>query len=97
MFGQDYDLKLINFKNEVDKIGCSGYTYKLDFTKSSVFKGLESINKEGTKVFIDPKATIFLLGSVMDCRKDNLSSRFVFHNPNEKLLAAAANYLVYRN
>ena len=38
----------------------------------------------GAKVLIDPKATMFLLGSVMDYRKDNLSSRFVFENPNEK-------------
>ena len=36
------------------------------------------------KVFIDPKATMFLLGSEMDYSTDKLSSRFVFNNPNEK-------------
>ena len=36
------------------------------------------------KIFIDPKATMFLLGSTMDYRTDKLSSRFVFDNPNEK-------------
>ena len=30
------------------------------------------------------KATMFLLGSIMDYREDKLSSRFVFDNPNEK-------------
>ena len=68
----------------VDNTGCSGYSYKLDFAKSSDFKNFEIVDKDGAKVLIDPKATMFLLGSVMDYRKDKLSSRFVFENPNEK-------------
>ena len=68
----------------VDKSGCSGYSYKLDFGKSSDFKNFEIIDQDGAKVLIDPKATMFLLGSVMDYRADKLSSRFVFDNPNEK-------------
>ena len=38
----------------------------------------------GAKILIDPKATMFLLGSVMDYKQDKLASRFVFDNPNEK-------------
>ena len=68
----------------VDKSGCSGYAYKLDFGKSSEFKNFEIIVQDGAKVLIDPKATMFLLGSVMDYREDKLASRFVFDNPNEK-------------
>ena len=68
----------------VDKSGCSGYSYKLDFGNSSDLNNYESIIKDGIKILIDPKATMFLLGSVMDYRTDKLSSRFVFDNPNEK-------------
>ena len=68
----------------VDKSGCSGYSYKLDFANSADFKNFEVITQEGAKVLIDPKATMFLLGSTMDYRADKLSSRFVFDNPNEK-------------
>ena len=68
----------------VDKSGCSGYSYKLDFGKSSDLSNYESITKDGVKILIDPKATMFLLGSVMDYRTDKISSRFVFDNPNEK-------------
>ena len=68
----------------VDKSGCSGYTYKLDFGKSSDLNNYETISKDGVKILIDPKATMFLLGAVMDYRTDKLSSRFVFDNPNEK-------------
>ena len=68
----------------IDKSGCSGYAYKLDFGNSNNLKNFEAINQDGAKILIDPKATMFLLGSVMDYRKDKLSSRFVFDNPNEK-------------
>ena len=82
---------LSNAPNEVDSVvigveksGCSGYSYKLDFGKSSDLKNYEIIQQDGVKVLIDPKATMFLLGSVMDYREDKLASRFVFDNPNEK-------------
>ena len=68
----------------IDKSGCSGYSYKLDFGNSLDLKNFEIILDDGAKVLIDPKATMFLLGSVMDYREDKLSSRFVFDNPNEK-------------
>ena len=68
----------------VDKSGCSGYSYKLDFGNSSNLKNYETVDQDGIKVLIDPKATMFLLGSVMDFRSDKLASRFVFENPNEK-------------
>ena len=68
----------------VDKSGCSGYSYKLDFGNSSNLKNYETVDQDGIKVLIDPKATMFLIGSVMDFRSDKLASRFVFENPNEK-------------
>tara|TARA_Y100001970_G_C14001180_1_gene733473 strand:+ start:511 stop:843 length:333 start_codon:yes stop_codon:yes gene_type:complete len=68
----------------IDKSGCSGYSYKLDFANSSELNEFDRINQHGVKILIDPKATMFLLGSTMDYRSDKLSSRFVFDNPNEK-------------
>ena len=68
----------------IDKSGCSGYSYKLDFGNSSDLKHFEIITHDGLKVLIDPKATMFLIGSIMDYKTDKLSSRFVFENPNEK-------------
>ena len=68
----------------IDKSGCNGYSYKLDFAKQNDVKNLEFIEKNNIKVFIDPKATMFLLGSEMDYSTDKLSSRFIFKNPNEK-------------
>ena len=68
----------------VDKTGCNGYAYKLDLVKNNQVANLEYIEQNNIKVFIDPKATMFLIGSEMDYLTDKLSSRFIFRNPNEK-------------
>ena len=68
----------------VDKTGCNGHSYKLDFAKKNEVENLEYVEQNNIKVFIDPKATMFLIGSEMDYSSDKLASRFVFKNPNEK-------------
>ena len=39
--------------------------------------------KKGVKVFVDSAAVMYLLGTEMDYKKEELSSSFVFNNPNE--------------
>ena len=68
----------------IDKSGCSGYSYKLDFAKNTEVKDYEYVQQNNVKVYIEPKATMFLIGSEMDYTTDKLSSRFIFKNPNEK-------------
>ena len=68
----------------VAKAGCNGYSYKLDFAKKNEVQNLDYVQQNNVKVFIDPKAIMFLIGSEMDYSADKLSSRFVFNNPNEK-------------
>ena len=43
----------------------------------------EVVEEKGVKVFVDPKAVLFLLGTQMDYRIAKLSSGFVFNNPNQ--------------
>tara|TARA_A100000164_G_C21557189_1_gene607868 strand:+ start:30 stop:365 length:336 start_codon:yes stop_codon:yes gene_type:complete len=69
---------------DIDKTGCNGYSYKLDFAKKNEVKSFEYVEQNNIKVFIDPKAIMFLIGSEMDYSSDKLSARFIFKNPNEK-------------
>ena len=41
------------------------------------------IEADGVKVVIDPKATMYLLGTEMDFVEDRLGAAFKFNNPNE--------------
>ena len=68
----------------VDKTGCSGYAYKIEYANKDKTNNYELVESKGVKVFIEPTATMFLIGSEMDYTTDKLASRFVFNNPNEK-------------
>ena len=68
----------------VDKTGCSGYAYKLDYAKNEDIKNFDMVESKGVMIYIEPAATMFLIGSEMDYATDKLSSRFIFNNPNEK-------------
>jgi iron-sulfur cluster assembly protein len=63
--------------------GCSGLSYTLEYAdEKSEFD--EVVEHNGVTVLIDPKATMFILGTEMDFVEDKMQSGFVFRNPNEK-------------
>ena len=62
--------------------GCAGMSYVMEYAKSSNSND-EVIEDKGVKVLIDPSAVMYLLGTEMDYKKEELSSTFVFKNPNE--------------
>ncbi len=63
--------------------GCSGLSYKVEYAEEQ--RPLEDvIEDKGVKIFIEPTAVMFLLGSEMDYVEDKFQSGFTFTNPNEK-------------
>lgn len=63
--------------------GCSGLSYTLEFAdEKNPFD--EEMEVDGITLLIDPKATMFIIGTEMDYVEDKLESGFVFNNPNEK-------------
>ena len=44
--------------------------------------GGQEVEKDGAKIFVEPKALMHVIGTTMDFVEDDLSSEFVFHNPN---------------
>ena len=68
----------------IDKTGCSGYAYKINYANKNECVKYDLIETKGVRVYVEPTATMFLIGSEMDYSMDKLASRFVFNNPNEK-------------
>ena len=62
--------------------GCAGMSYVMEYA-NEIKHNEEIIEEKGEKVFIDPKAIMYLLGTEMDYKKEKFSSKFVFKNPNE--------------
>ncbi len=62
--------------------GCAGMSYTMDYAESAApFE--EVVEDKGVKIFIDPKAILFLIGTEMDFVREKLGARFVFNNPNQ--------------
>ncbi len=62
--------------------GCAGMSYTMDYAAEA--KPFEEVMEDkGVKVFIDPKAILFLIGTELDFVQEKLGARFVFNNPNQ--------------
>jgi iron-sulfur cluster assembly protein len=62
--------------------GCAGMSYTMDYASDT--KPFEEVMEDkGVKIFIDPKAILFLIGTELDFVREKLGARFVFNNPNQ--------------
>jgi iron-sulfur cluster assembly protein len=62
--------------------GCAGMSYTMEYAEAQK-PGEDVVEDKGVKVFVDPKAVLFLLGTEMDYQMTKLASQFVFKNPNQ--------------
>ena len=62
--------------------GCAGMSYTMEYAAEA--KPFEEVMEDkGVKIFIDPKAILFLIGTELDFVQEKLGARFVFNNPNQ--------------
>ncbi len=80
---EDSDKPVIGVRVGVKNAGCAGMAYTLDYVTEAI-AGDDHIREKGVDVWVEPKATLFLLGTVMDFEESRMSSGFTFNNPNEE-------------
>jgi iron-sulfur cluster assembly protein len=66
----------------VKKGGCAGMEYTVDLVREPN-PADDMVEVGGAKVFVNPQATLFLLGTEMDFEVTKLRTGFVFRNPNQ--------------
>lgn len=79
---ENADEAAIGVRVGVKNAGCAGMAYTLNYVTEAP-EGDDHVFEHGVNVFVEPKATLFLLGTVMDFEVDKLSSGFTFKNPNQ--------------
>ena len=74
--------KYLGVRVGVTNGGCAGMSYTMAYAEDT--KPFEEVMEDkGVKIFIDPKAILFLIGTEMDYKTEKLSAQFVFNNPNQ--------------
>lgn len=76
------DGKYLGVRVGVTNGGCAGMSYTMNYAES-VSPLDEVVEDRGVKIFIEPKAILFLIGTEMDFETGKLGSRFTFRNPNQ--------------
>ncbi len=76
------DGKYLGLRVGVTNGGCAGMSYTMEYASDT--KPFEEVMEEkGVRIFIDPKAILFLIGTELDFVQEKLGARFVFNNPNQ--------------
>ena len=76
------DGKYLGLRVGVTNGGCAGMSYTMAYAEDT--RPFEEVMEDkGVKIFIDPKAILFLIGTELDFVQEKLGARFVFNNPNQ--------------
>jgi iron-sulfur cluster assembly protein len=62
--------------------GCAGQEYVLEYAEAANPMD-EVVEDKGVTILVEPKAVLFLIGTVVDYDVTRLAAKFVFRNPNE--------------
>jgi iron-sulfur cluster assembly protein len=62
--------------------GCAGQEYVLEYAEAAAPLD-EVVEDKGVTILVDPKAVLFLIGTVIDFEVSRLAARFTFQNPNQ--------------
>ena len=66
----------------IKKGGCAGMEYTVDLVTEPK-SGDDHVEHNGAEVWVDPAATLYLLGTRMDFEVTKLRTGFTFSNPNQ--------------
>jgi iron-sulfur cluster assembly protein len=62
--------------------GCAGQEYVLEYALTAAPLD-EVVEDKGVTILVDPKAVLFLIGTVIDFEVTRLAAKFTFANPNQ--------------
>jgi iron-sulfur cluster assembly protein len=75
------DAKFAGIRIGVTASGCSGMSYSMEYAAEAAPTDV-LVEDKGIKIFVDPRAQLYLVGMELDYQETQFDSGFVFNNPN---------------
>lgn len=75
--------KGVGLRVGVNKSGCSGLSYQLEYADEKAESDLQFASN-GVTILVDPKNLPYVDGVVLDFVREGLNESFKFNNPNAK-------------
>lgn len=75
--------KGLGIRMGIKTTGCSGLAYTFEYVDTPNQSDVE-VEREGIRVFVDPKSMAYLAGTTVDFVRHGLNEGFEFRNPNER-------------
>src|SRR5690606_23871104 len=67
----------------VKKGGCNGMEYEINYSKPSKNEiGDIQLNQHDVKIIVENRALLYMIGTTIDYKENDLQAGFVFNNPN---------------
>jgi iron-sulfur cluster assembly protein len=76
------DKPYVGLRVGVKNGGCAGQEYVLEYAEAAAPLD-EVVEDKGVTILVDPKAVLFLIGTVIDFEVSRLAAKFTFNNPNQ--------------
>jgi iron-sulfur cluster assembly protein len=76
------DRPYVGLRVGVKNGGCAGQEYVLEYAEAAAPLD-EVVEDKGVTILVDPKAVLFLIGTVVDYEVTRLAAKFTFANPNQ--------------
>lgn len=92
---ENSDKNAIGLRVGIKKGGCAGMEYTMEMVDAAR-PGDDAVEDKGAKLFVDPSAVLFLLGTEMDFEVTKFRSGFIFKNPNEVSACGCGNPFRFR-
>jgi iron-sulfur cluster assembly protein len=83
--GQSNGEKPLGIRLALKPKGCSGMKYSIEYAEKENISKYDDLFLEGDiSIFIEPKISMWVVGTEMDYEDDGINAGFIFKNPNEK-------------
>lgn len=73
----------LGLRLHIEEAGCSGYKYEIDYVDAATATDKVFPIDDSIAVYVEKQIFPYVMGTIIDYRKEGLNSKLIFENPNQ--------------